>query len=283
MRQRIESLVIPPAWTSVWICAHADGHIQATGLDERGRKQYLYHERWSAHRNAAKFAQLREFAAVLPKIRRRVRRDLKRKSATRECMLAAAVRLLDETCIRIGNERYRKANNSYGLTTLKPRHAHTHHGKVTLNFNGKGGQPRKLSVHDPDVAAVLNARKKEATENLFQYVDDAGERRTITSSDINAYLQDVAGKPITAKDFRTWGGTVVAAESLHAEGPSIDRSGQRISERELQRRIRNSVKTAADLLGDTVATARKYYVHPILADAYAEGTLTKEFKRAATS
>ena len=212
--RRIKGLVIPPAWRDVWICPYANGHIQCTGRDERGRKQYLYHARWDTARDEAKYDHMREFAAALPKIRKAVRRDLATKGLPKQKVAAIVVKLLEESQIRVGNDEYAKQNGSFGLTTLKDRHATFRAGKVKFSFRGKSSQWHEIDVENPKLAKLVRACQDLPGQQLFQYRDDAGKPRGITSTDVNAYLHDVAGDGFTAKDFRTWAGTVQAAKAL---------------------------------------------------------------------
>src|SRR3954454_14344380 len=211
---RIKSLVIPPAWTDVWICASPDGHLQAPGRDSRGRKQYRYHVRFRQMRDEVKYSRLPAFAQALRRIRRRTAADLRKRGLPREKVLAAAVQLLEKTLIRIGNEEYARANGSVGLTTMRDRHAKIRGSEVRFEFRGKSGVPHAVELHDPRLARIVKACRDLPGYELFQYVDDNGERKTICSDDVNAYLREISGEDFTAKDFRTWAGTVLAAQAL---------------------------------------------------------------------
>src|SRR5256885_3715359 len=258
---RIKRLAIPPAWTDVWICPSANGHIQATGRDARGRKQYRYHERWREVRDENKFDRLAEFAKALPNIRRRVAQDLKLPGLPQQKVLATIVRLLERTFIRIGNEEYARDNKSFGLTTLKNRHVKVKGAQVLFRFRGKSGRQHEVDVTDRRLAKVIAKCQDLPGQDLFQYVDDNGEVRNVTSQDVNEYLREIAGEDFTAKDFRTWGGTVLAAIALGKQ-----------EEFETKKQAKSNIKTAicavAELLGNTPAVCRKCYVHPVIVEAY---------------
>ena len=262
---RIKSLVIPPAWTEVWICPSANGHIQATGRDARGRKQYRYHERWREVRDENKFDRLAQFAKALPNIRRRVAEDLKLPGLPRQKVLATIVRLLERTFIRIGNEEYARENKSFGLTTFKNRHAKVKGAKVLFRFRGKSGRQHEVDVSDRRVAKVIAKCQDLPGQDLFQYVDDNGEVRDVTSQDVNEYLREIAGEDFTAKDFRTWGGTVLAAIAFSKQ-----------DEFQTKKQAKSNIKTAicavAELLGNTPTVCRKCYVHPVIVEAYLNRT-----------
>src|SRR5437764_5735015 len=250
---RIKRLAIPPAWTKVWICPSANGHIQATGRDARGRKQYRYHERWREARDENKFDRLAQFAKALPNIRRRVARDLKLPGLPREKVLATIVRLLERTFIRIGNEEYARENKSFGLTTLKNRHVKVKGEQVVFRFRGKSGRKHEVDVTDRRVAKVIAKCQDLPGQDLFQYVDENGEVRDVSSQDVNEYLRQIAGEDFSAKDFRTWGGTVLAAIALSKQ-----------EEFETKKQAKANIKTAicavAELLGNTPAVCRKCYI-----------------------
>ena len=252
---RIKKLAIPPAWTDVWICRDAHGHLQATGRDARGRKQYRYHERWRVARDAHKFDRMIEFAGVLPAIRRRVAEDLKRPGLPREKVLATLVRLLETTCLRIGNERYAEENDSFGLTTLRNRHVKVAGTRVEFEFRGKSGKFHKAEVDDPHLARIIRRCRELPGQALFEYLDGDGKPQAIASQDVNDYLKEISGAEISAKDFRTWAGTVfVAAQLARREGP-VGPSHMVAAVREASRR-----------LGNTPAICRKSYVHPQILD-----------------
>lgn len=262
---RIRSLAIPPAYQNVWICAHANGHLQATGRDARGRKQYRYHPRWRAQRDTNKFDRMLEFGAALPRIRRRVSRDLRQQGLPREKVLATIVRLLECTLIRVGNEEYARANGSFGLTTLRDRHVELKGATVQLEFRGKSGIVQKVSIADRSVARILRDCRDIPGQELFQWVDADGERRRIDSSDVNEYLREVSGGPFTAKDFRTWFATLEALEYLRTRVPK--------SNRETRRLIVDTAKIVSAKLGNTPAICRKCYIHPEVFAAFGDGKL----------
>lgn len=265
-RKRIQSLAIPPAWSEVWICRSPQGHLQATGRDAKGRKQYRYHPAWQESRSADKFLHLAEFGAALSRLRRTVESDLGLRGLPREKVLAAIVRLLDATAVRVGNEEYRKANGSFGLTTLRNRHANWEGGGLTLRFRGKSKVEHEASIRDPRVARVVRRCQELPGQRLFQYVDETGRRRAVGSADVNGYLRERAGIGGSAKNFRTWRGSVEALVALRELAPPE-------SEREAEEQIRAVVDRVADLLGNTRAVCRKYYIHPELFAAYREGRL----------
>src|SRR5438477_1535376 len=262
---RIKRIGVPPAYTDVWICPSANGHIQATGRDARGRKQYRYHERWREARDENKFDRLAQFAKALPNIRRRVAEDLKLPGLPRQKVLATIVRLLERTFIRIGNEEYARENKSFGLTTLKNRHVKVKGARVLFRFRGKSGRQHEVDVTDSRVAKVIGKCQDLPGQDLFQYVDDNGEVRDVTSQDVNDYLRQIAGEDFTAKDFRTWGGTVLAAIALSKQ-----------EEFQTKKQAKSNIKTAicavAELLGNTPAVCRKCYVHPVIVEAYLNRT-----------
>jgi len=264
---RIRSLAIPPAWVGVWICPLEEGHIQAIGRDARNRKQYRYHARWREVRDETKFDRMADFGNVLPKIRGRVRRALGRKGLPREKVLATIVRLLETTLIRVGNEEYSRHNDSYGLTTLRNHHVDVTATKVHFYFRGKSGIKHQISVTDPDLARIVRKLRDLPGYELFQYVDEEGEIRSIGSADVNDYLREITGDDFTAKDFRTWAGTVFAIELLTNCGPFK-------TQRQAKTNIASAVKEVAERLGNTVAVCRKSYIHPAVFEAYERGTLS---------
>jgi DNA topoisomerase-1 len=256
--------VIPPAWTQVWICPDPRGHVQATGRDARGRKQYRYHPRWREVRDQAKYGRLIAFAKSLPVIRRRTGADMKQAGLTRRKVLAAAVQLLEKTLIRIGNEEYARENGSIGLTTMRDRHAVVKGTHVHFEFKGKSGVAHAIDLHDVRLARIVKACRDLPGHELFQYVDDEGSRHTIDSADVNEYLREVSGEDFTAKDFRTWAGTVLAAKALsEAAGPR--------SHADARRRVVAAIESVAKKLGNTKAVCRKCYIHPVVVDAYLSG------------
>ena len=262
---RIRALAIPPAWTSVWICGDPHGHLQATGRDARGRLQYRYHAQWRAQRDQHKFHRMASFAARLPTIRAAVLRDLADPGLTRRKLLAAMVRLLDRTFMRIGDERYRRDNGSFGLTTLRTRHVRVSGDRIRLRFRGKSGKEHDVSLADRRLARILKRCLDLPGYELFQYVED-GETRRICATDVNGYLQEVGGADYTAKDFRTWGATVIATVLLTRYGPAA-------SALERTKAVNRALRVAAHALGNTLAVCRKSYVHPGVVDAYAAGTM----------
>ena len=266
--ERIRSLVIPPAWKHVWISTHPRGHLQATGRDARGRKQHRYHDRWRETRDADKFARLAGFAKALPKIRRRVARDLGRPGLTREKVIATIVRLLETTFARIGNEEYAQQNGSYGLTTLRNRHVKVDGSTVRFLFKGKSGREVAAEVTDRRVARAVKRCEELPGQMLFQYLDESGERRAVTSDDVNAYLRDASGEDFTAKDFRTWAATVLAACTLR----DVARFE---NETEAKRNVVTAIDEVASKLGHTRAICRRSYVHPAVIETYLEGGLDR--------
>ena len=263
---RIRSLAIPPAWTDVWICTDPSGHLQATGRDARGRKQYRYHQAWRRGRDDLKFERLLDVARVLPKVRERCEADLATPGLSREKVLAAVVRLLELTLIRVGNEEYARINRSFGLTTLKRRHAKVEGSAIRFRFTGKSGQRHEVGLRDRRLAAIVRRCQELPGQDLFTYVGDDGIPHDITSDDVNDYLREASGSDITAKDFRTWAGTVLAYRALRALAPV--QNGQAA-----KRNVIEAVKLTADQLGNTPAVARKSYVHPAVLEAYMEGTI----------
>ncbi len=262
---RIKRLAIPPAWTDVWICPSPTGHIQATGRDARRRKQYRYHERWRELRDENKFGRLADFAKALPKIRRRVAQDMRLPGLPREKVLATVVRLLERTFIRIGNEEYARENKSFGLTTIKNRHVNVRGDHLRFRFRGKSGRQHEVAITDRRIAKIVSKCQDLPGQDLFQYVGDDGEVRNVTSQDVNDYLREITSENFTAKDFRTWAGTVLAAIALNAQG-----------EFETNKQAKANLKTAicavAQLLGNTPAICRKCYMHPAIVEAYLCGT-----------
>jgi DNA topoisomerase-1 len=271
--RRIRALVIPPAWTAVWICASADGHLQATGRDARGRKQYRYDTRWRQVRDEAKFGRLVSFGQALAHIRRQVQKDLRRPGLRREKVVAAVVRLLERSQIRVGNEEYARANRSFGLTTLRTRHAEVHGNRLCFTFRGKSGKQHEVRLRDPALARIVRRCRALPGRVLFQHVDAHGRRRPLASEDVNAYLRMSSGSDFTAKDFRTWAATVRAAWDL-------DRREAQGSARLRQRNVNRAVESVARRLGNTPAICRKSYIHPAVLAAYVEGRLHAGLERA---
>jgi DNA topoisomerase I len=271
---RIRALAIPPAWTDVWICASQRGHMQAAGRDARGRKQFRYHPRWTALRDANKYSRLIGFCRMLPRIRRRVARDLRAPGLTHEKVVATVVRLMETTLIRVGNDEYARENRSYGLTTLQDRHARVRGSTIRLRFRGKSGKEVEAEVTDRRVARVVRQSQELPGQELFAYVDGEGERRTVSSHDVNQYLRETTGADYTAKDFRTWAGTVLAAAALRElEGFE--------SEAEAKRNVVQAIDRVAKRLGNTRAVARRSYVHPAVLDSYFDGSLGRALARRA--
>jgi DNA topoisomerase-1 len=269
VRRRIVELAIPPAWAEVWICPSPKGHIQATGRDEAGRKQYRYHERWREVRDATKFHRMTEFGEALPKIRRRVRRDLARDGLPREKVLATVVRLLETTCIRVGNDEYAKENDSFGLTTLRRRHVDVNGSVVEFHFNGKGGKEQRIALDDERMAGLVRECQEIPGYEVFKYLDEDGERHDVDSGDVNEYLHEIVpDERFTAKDFRTWMGSVHALVALRDGGPCP--SGDE-SEKETKSRVLEAVDHAAEHLCNTRAVCRQFYIHPALLESFEEG------------
>src|SRR5438132_5658908 len=273
---RIKALAIPPAWTDVWISSSPRGHIQATGRDARGRKQYRYHERWRAVRDETKYGRMVAFGEALPGIRSRTDKDLARPGVPREKVLAAVVRLLDSTLIRVGNPEYARENNSFGLTTLRDRHVDVSGSTLRIHFRGKGGKEHRIALSDRRLAGVVKVCQDLPGQELFQYVDEDDVVRAIESSDVNDYLRLISGQEFTAKDFRTWGGTVHAAEALLEVGDFR-------SEDEAKRNVVQAIKRVAEQLGNTPAVCRTCYIHPGVIDGYLDGSLPRTWRRARRS
>lgn len=258
---RIRALAIPPAWTDVWICASASGHIQATGHDVKGRKQYRYHKRWQAVRDETKYGRIADFAHALPRIRRRVRADLALPGLPRRKVLALVVRLLETTMIRIGNEEYARENGSFGLTTMQNRHLHVERGRILLRFRGKSGKSHAVGVEDKSLVRHVKHVADLPGQQLFQFIDDDGQPEPVDSSDVNEYLQEIAGEDFTAKDFRTWGGTLLAA-ALVRELPETQVASRAA--------MLEAINKVARQLGNTPTICRKSYIHPAVLEAFTE-------------
>lgn len=274
--QRIRSIVIPPAWERVWICPSANGHLQATGFDAKGRKQYKYHPTWRVVRDEAKFERLFLFAKVLPKIRAKVDRDLRRPALCREKVIATVVRLLEVSLIRVGNEEYFKENRSFGLSTLRNRHAEINGSTVKFHFHGKSGKDHTVEVSDRRVARIVKKCQDLPGQHLFEYKDTEGRIASIASEDVNAYLHAITNQPFTAKDFRTWAGTVLAAIAL-SKMQEVD------SETVAKKNVLTGIEAVARLLGNTVAICRKCYIHPAIPTSYLDGTLAQNLRAKADS
>ncbi|HZS11542.1 MAG TPA: hypothetical protein VFA38_04775 [Nitrospirales bacterium] len=264
--RRIRSLAIPPAWTDVWISAVSNGHLQATGRDARGRKQYRYHTRWREARDETKYDKMIAFGRRLPLIRRRTARDLTAPGLSRRKLLATVVRLLESTLIRVGNDEYARANGSYGLTTMKDRHVDVSGSRLSFHFTGKSGKTHAIGLTDRRLARIVKQSRDLPGYELFQYVDEAGHRRTIDAADVNAYLREMTGQACTAKDFRTWAGTVLALTVLRQAVRATSRAQAR-------RRLNRAIAEVAKKLGNTPTICRKCYIHPAIVEAYLEGTI----------
>lgn len=263
--KRINSLAIPPAYTDVWICRNPRGHIQATGRDARGRKQYRYHPEWDTIRHTTKYERMLAFGKALPGIRRRVAALLKQDGMSREKVLAAVVKLLEITLIRVGNDEYARTNKSYGLTTLQTRHVEIAGRRIHFSFRGKGGLAHAVTVEHPRLALIVRHCKALPGSDLFQYLDEGGNCRAISAADVNGFLQQISGADFTAKDYRTWAGSVFVMSEL--------RRLPFTSEKEAKKNIVATIKAVAERLGNTPAVCRKSYVHPVLLDAYRTGAL----------
>jgi DNA topoisomerase I len=272
---RIGRLVLPPAWNSVWICRHENGHLQATGRDLRQRKQYRYHQHWSELRNENKFEKLALFGNRLSDLRARIASDLKKPDLTREQVLATVVQVMEETMIRIGNEEYAEENDSYGLTTILNDHVEVQGSKVKFRFRGKSGVLHESTFADRKISRIIRKCQELPGQELFAYEADDGSVCDIESGDVNAYLKTLSGEHITAKDFRTWGATVFAAHTLHSLGPP-----QSPTKTERKNRDLHAVKQASAYLGNTTAVCRKYYIHPKILQADESGELFKAFEKA---
>jgi DNA topoisomerase-1 len=271
-RARIRRLAIPPAWTDAWICPSQDGHIQATGRDARGRKQYRYHPDFMKARDATKYERILDFAHAVPAIRRRVARDMARRGLPVEKVVATVVHLLDSTLIRVGNADYARQNGSFGLTTLRDRHVSVERGALRFEFKGKSGKTWRLKLSDRRVARIVKSCQDLPGQHLFQFIDADGSRRAVGSTDVNRWLRDVSGRDITAKDFRTWAGTVLAAMAL-CEFEAVD------SAMTAKANVREAIERVARRLGNTPTICRKCYVHPEILSSYLDGALALEVGR----
>jgi DNA topoisomerase I len=271
---RIRSLAVPPAWRDVWICPDSEGHLQATGRDAKGRKQYRYHPRWREVRDGNKYERMIAFGRALPRIRKRVEKDLAPSGLPREKILATVVRLLEVTLIRVGNEEYAKQNESFGLATMRDRHVRVNGSALRFEFRGKSGILHAVDLEDRRLARIVRQSRDLPGYELFQYVDADGQRHSIDAADVNAYLKSIAGDEFTAKDFRTWAGTVLAARALH-EVAAFDSKAQ------AKRNVLQAVERVAKRLGNTRAVCRKCYIHPEVVNAYLDGTLAASLNRKA--
>ncbi len=266
--ERIRALAVPPAWRDVWICARGDGHLQATGKDARGRKQYRYHVRWREQRDESKYGRLPAFAKALPFIRRRVHQDLALPGLPRDKVLATVVRLLETTLIRVGNDEYARQNDSFGLTTLRERQVRVRGATLQFRFRGKSGVRHNIELSDRRLAKIVRRMQDLPGEELIQYVDDSGVTRRIESADVNAYLKRITGDEFTSKDFRTWAGTVLAVRALRQVKDFA-------SQTQAKRNLAAAIESVARQLGNTTAVCRKCYVHPAVMDAYLDGSLAR--------
>jgi len=264
--RRFRFLVIPPAWKDVWICPYANGHLQAVGIDQRGRRQYRYHNEYRNIRDATKYTRMAAFGAILPRIREGIERDLQRKGLSKEKVLAAAVRLLESTSVRVGNEEYARENDSFGLTTLRDRHVKIDGEKIVFRFRGKSGQEHQIELNDRRLARIVQACRDIPGQELFQYYGGNGEICRLYSEDVNRYLKELAGDDFTAKDFRTWNGSREALAVLAEIGPCDTETGNK-------KKLVETVKRVAAKLGNRPATCRKYYIHPAIFDSYVDGSL----------
>lgn len=265
--RRIAALRIPPAWEEVWICPVPNGHLQATGRDARGRKQYRYHDQWRQLRDQTKFTRMIAFSEALPKIRERIEQDLKLPGLPKEKVLATVLRLMELTRIRVGNEEYAKTNKSFGLTTMRDRHVDISGSTVRFKFRGKSGVEHDIEISDRRLARIVKNCRDIPGQELFQYIDENGQRQSIDSGDVNDYLREITHNDFTAKDFRTWGGTVLATLELHEAGLGESKTA-------VKKAIVQTIKTVAQHLGNRPATCRKYYVHPAVLSAYETGSLS---------
>ncbi len=271
---RINRLAIPPAYRDVWICPSPNGHLQATGRDDRGRKQYRYHERWREVRDENKYEKMLVFGETLGKIRRRVKKDMTLRGLPRNKVLATVVHLLETTFIRVGNEEYARENKSFGLTTMRNRHVDVKGSTVSFNFRGKSGVIHEREVEDPRVAKVIRKLTDLPGQELFQYVDDEGEAHNVSSQDVNEYMREISGEEFTAKDFRTWAGTVMAAIALNEVGAFENKT-------QAKKNVRDAVHAVAKVLGNTPTVCRKCYVHPIVLGTYLSGAAIEGLKKRA--
>jgi DNA topoisomerase I len=269
---RIKRLAIPPAWTDVWICPSPNGHIQATGRDAKRRKQYRYHERWREVRDENKYDHILVFGRALPKIRKRVERDLKLSGLPRNKVLATVVQLLERTFIRIGNEEYARENKSFGLTTMKDRHVNVKGSKLRFRFRGKSGRQHEVDITDRRIANIVAKLQDLPGQDLFQYIDDDGAVREISSHDVNDYLREITGEDFTAKDFRTWAGTVLTAMALNAQGRFE-------TKKEAKTNIKTAITAVSKILGNTPPVCRKCYVHPTVLETYLDGNAIEGLKQ----
>ncbi len=271
---RIRSLVIPPAWEDVWICPSDRGHIQAVGRDARGRKQYRYHAKFRQIRDETKYARMLQFVQALPRLRKRIGRDMRKPGLARQKVLAAVVRLLETTLIRVGNEEYARENHHFGLTTMRSDHVKVTGSTVHFHFKGKSGVEHEIDISDPRIAEIVRECQKLSAEELFAYVDENGATVDVTSNDVNDYLREITGQDFTAKDFRTWAGTVLAAQALN-EFEKFDSKAQ------AKKNIVRAIESVAAKLGNTRAVCKKCYIHPAILDSYMDGELSETLRKRA--
>jgi DNA topoisomerase-1 len=269
---RFKSLVIPPAWEAVWICPIPNGHLQVTGRDAKGRKQYRYHSRWREVRDETKYTRMLVFGQSLPLIRKRTNEDIRRPGLPRRKVLATIVRLLEVTLIRVGNEEYARTNQSFGLTTMRDQHVDVSGSTVRFEFQGKGKKRHRVALNDRRIARIVQRCQEIPGYELFQYLDEEGQRQSVDSSDVNEYLKEITREDFTAKDFRTWAGTLLAALALQ-EFEAFDSNTQ------AKRNIVAAIKTVAERLGNTPTICRKCYIHPAVIDSYLEGTMLESLKQ----
>jgi DNA topoisomerase-1 len=278
--KRIRALVIPPAWKDVWICPDPKGHLQATGRDARGRKQYRYHPQWRTHRDTNKFERLEEFAAVLPKLRARVHADLARPGLPRQKVLATVVQLLEKSLIRVGNDEYAKTNKSFGLTTLRDQHVEVKGGTVRFRFRGKSGKLHNVDINDRRLARIIKECRDLPGQELFQYLDDNGDVQDVNSADVNAYVREITGSDFTAKDFRTWSATVLAATALRdARAHRGDVVSGRTTMAAAKKNVGRAIEAVSGLLGNTPAVCRKSYIHPVILESYMDRSMEEKLAR----
>lgn len=274
--ERIDNLKIPPAWEDVWICPISFGHLQATGRDEKRRKQYIYHVRWSEIASQTKFDKMLDFSASLPRVRERVSMDMKRTGLKQEKILATIVWLLDNTYIRIGNEEYAKDNNHYGLTTLRSRHVDINKGVVSFIFTGKSGKDHTVQISNPIVTKTIKKLDALPGYELFKYIDETGQKRVIDSQDVNEYIKEIVKDNMTAKEFRTWGGTVLA-------GKTLKKIGDYVTKNDLKHNLSQAVSSVAKSLGNTPTVCRGYYVHPVIVKSYEDRILVPHYEKVTRS
>jgi DNA topoisomerase-1 len=269
---RIRRIAIPPAYKDVWICPSPNGHIQATARDARGRKQYRYHERWREARDENKYDRILVFGHALPKIRRQINQDMGLRDLPRNKVLATVVHLLGRTFIRIGNEEYARENQSFGLTTMRNRHVDVKGARLRFSFKGKSGVKHEIDVNDRRLANIIRKLQDLPGQDVFQYEDEAGEVRNVTSQDVNEYLQEITGEEFTAKDFRTWAGTVLTAMALNAQGPAEN-------EAQAKKNVKDAIAAVAKILGNTPTICRKCYVHPVVLESYLDGDMIEGLRQ----